>query len=95
MAPDKMALRMGDWKLLLNASDKDAEETKGSDAASGKMELYNLVDDIAEKNNLATTHPEKLAEMRTRLDALIKNAVAAGGVTEATTPKRKKGKGKK
>jgi arylsulfatase A-like enzyme len=95
MAPEKMALRMGDWKLLLNASDKDAEDTKGNEVSSGKMELYNLADDIAEKNNLAASQPEKLAQMRSQLDALIKDAVPAGGITEPTTPKRKKGKNKK
>ncbi len=96
MAPDKMALRMGDWKLLLNPSDKDAEEAKGSEKFSGKIELYNLASDIAEKTNLAASQPEKLAEMRTRLDAIIKDAVPAGGVTEqAPKKKTKKGKGKK
>jgi len=96
MAPDKMALRMGNWKLLLNASDKGAEEAKGSDKAIGKMELYNLANDIAEKNNLAKTQPEKLAEMRARLDALLLDAVPAGGTSEiAPTKKGKKGKGKK
>ncbi len=96
MAPDKMALRMGDWKLLLNASDKDAEEAKGSDRAIGKMELYNLANDIAEENNLAKSQPEKLAEMRARLDALLHDAVPAGGPSEiAPTKKGKKGKGKK
>ena len=96
MAPDKIALRMGDWKLLLNPSDKDAEEAKGSEKFSGKMELYNLASDIAEKTNLAASQPEKLAEMRTRLDALIKDAVPAGGVAEqAPKKKTKKGKGKK
>lgn len=96
MAPDKMALRMGNWKLLLNASDKGAEEAKGSDKAIGKMELYNLANDIAEKNNLAKTQPEKLAEMRARLDALLQDAVPAGGTSEiAPTKKGKKGKGKK
>ena len=96
MAPDKMALRMGDWKLLLNATDKDAEEAKGSEKAIGKMELYNLANDIAEKNNLAKTQPEKLAEMRAHLDALLHDAVPAGGTSEiAPTKKGKKGKGKK
>jgi arylsulfatase A-like enzyme len=96
MAPDKMALRMGDWKLLLNASDKDAEEAKGRDKAIGKMELYNLANDIAEENNLAKTQPQKLAEMRARLDALLHDAVPAGGTSEiAPTKKGKKGKGKK
>jgi arylsulfatase A-like enzyme len=96
MAPDKVALRMGDWKLLLNASDKDAEEAKGRDKAIGKMELYNLANDIAEENNLAKSQPEKLAGMRARLDALLHDAVPAGGTSEiAPTKKGKKGKGKK
>jgi arylsulfatase A-like enzyme len=96
MAPDKMALRMGDWKLLLNASDKDTEEAKGGDKAIGKMELYNLANDIAEENNLAKSQPEKLAGMRARLDALLHDAVPAGGTSEiAPTKKGKKGKGKK
>lgn len=96
MAPDKMALRMGNWKLLLNASDKDAEDSKGKESTSGKMELYNLVDDIGEKQNLASSKPEKLAEMRARLDTLLSDAVPPGGVTESPpTKKGKKGKGKK
>jgi arylsulfatase A-like enzyme len=94
-SPDKMALRMGDWKLLLNASDKDAEDDTGGEVTTGQMELYNLADDIAEKKNLAATQPEKLAEMRARMNALIKDAVPAGGASEVATPKRKKGKGKK
>lgn len=95
MSPDKMALRMGNWKLLLNASDKDAEESKGNEAASGKMELYDLATDIGEKNNLAAAQPEKVKEMRERLDALIKDAVPAGGGTERGAGKGKKGKAKK
>ena len=95
MSPAKMALRIGDWKLLLNASDKDAEEAKGSEAASGKMELYNLATDIGEKNNLAAAQPEKVKEMRERLDALIQDAVPAGGGTERGAGKGKKGKAKK
>jgi arylsulfatase A-like enzyme len=95
MAPDKMALRMGDWKLLLNASDKDAEESKGGEVSGGRMELYNLATDIAEANNLAAGQPERLKEMRARLDALIKDAAPAGGTPEPTVKKRRNGKGKK
>jgi arylsulfatase A-like enzyme len=95
MAPDKMALRMGDWKLLLNASAKDAEESKGGEVSSGRMELYNLATDIAEAKNLAAEQPERLKEMRARLDTLIKDAVPAGGTPEPAVKKRKNGKGKK
>jgi len=43
------ALRQGDWKLLWKLEKKP--------------ELYNLRDDIAEQNNLAASHPEKLQEL--------------------------------
>jgi len=93
MKREIMALRMGDWKLLLSPSDKDAENTVSSNSSSGKMELYNLANDISETNNLAASQPEKLKEMRSRLDALIKDAVPAGGEsTETSTKKRKKAK---
>jgi arylsulfatase A-like enzyme len=86
---------MGDWKLLLNASAKDAEESKGGEVSSGRMELYNLATDIAEAKNLAAEQPERLKEMRARLDTLIKDAVPAGGTPEPAVKKRKNGKGKK
>jgi arylsulfatase A-like enzyme len=62
---DAKALRMGDWKLLL--------------PASGKMELYNLAKDVSEKQNLASAEPERVKEMRARLDALLKDAKPLGG----------------
>ncbi|MGI8604358.1 MAG: sulfatase family protein, partial [Verrucomicrobiales bacterium] len=46
----QMAIRQGDWKLV---------EAPGS---TGR-ELYNLKDDIGEKNNLASSQPEKLKEL--------------------------------
>ncbi len=44
------AVRQGDWKLIQYFEDND-------------LELYNLEEDIGEKNNLAATYPEKLNEM--------------------------------
>ena len=44
------AVRKGDWKLIEFFED-------------GKLELYNLKDDIGEKNNLAGTMPEKMKEL--------------------------------
>lgn len=91
--PGKAAVRMGDWKLLVNPSDKDAEETS-DDAAktAGKVELYNLTDDIGESKNLADANPEKVKELRARLDAFQKNAASAGGVTPGKERKRKRAK---
>jgi arylsulfatase A-like enzyme len=50
----KQAVRMGDWKgVRLNVA-KDPD---------GPIELYNLKDDIAEKNNIADAHPEIIAKI--------------------------------
>ena len=43
-------VRKGDWKLIKFYDSK-------------KVELYNLADDISEKNNLAKKYPEKAAQM--------------------------------
>ena len=48
------AMRQGDYKLI-----EFFEE--------GRLELYNLKDDISEKKNLAATLPEKTKELHTRL----------------------------
>jgi arylsulfatase A-like enzyme len=73
MQPARMALRMGDWKLLLNV-----EPASGGDKAAPRIELYNLADDIGESKNLAASQPQKVREMRTRLDAFLKDAVPPG-----------------
>lgn len=59
--PKNLALRSGDWKLLLiNTSpfDKDL-----------KMELYNLENDISEEHNCVVSDPEKAQELL----AMMKN----------------------
>lgn len=78
--PGVAAVRKGDWKLLFNASEKDAEEgsDKDKDKLAGKVELYNLKDDIGEHKNLAATQPEKVKELRAALEALLKDAVPSG-----------------
>ena len=90
----KAAIRMGDWKLLVNASEKDAEETPAADiAVSGKIELYNLAEDIAETKNVADSNPAKVKELRERLGVFLKGAVPPGNQTDekpAAPARRKK-----
>ena len=50
------AIRAGDWKLLEFFED-------------GRLELYNLDDDISESRNLAESLPDKTAELREKLAA--------------------------
>lgn len=80
----------GEWKLMEFLED-------------GRLELYNLKNDIGESKNLAASMPEKAAELRAQLQAW-REAVKAPmpsqntPATDTAQPKKKgkgKGKGKK
>ena len=60
----QIALRMGDWKLVKGVGSKGTEgaERLGKASTAG-AELYNLKQDIGEKENLAERNPEKLKEL--------------------------------
>ena len=79
---------MGDWKLVLNGAKNDAEgglaakpaaraKNKGRNVQSkaDSIELFDLASDDSEKKNLATEHPEKVKELRARLDQYQSEAV--------------------
>lgn len=57
------AIRDGDWKLVEWYED-------------GRLELFNLSDDIGEKNNLAAANPEKTKELHEKLIAWRKEVNA-------------------
>ena len=59
--PAHSAVRKGDYKLLFDHQ--------------GYFELYNLADDISEKNNLADSMPEKTQEMFALLNGLMNKTV--------------------
>ena len=90
--PLRTAIRMGDWKLLLNANERNAEEVTNDTATdTGKVELYNLADDISETKDLANAEPERVKSMRTRLDQFLKGAVTPGHLSinkAAANPRR-------
>lgn len=79
-------IEIGDWKLMEFFED-------------GRLELYNLADDIGEKNNLAEKMPEKTKELHERMLAWrkeIKAPMPTKNTGEAPAPQKKgKGKGKK
>ena len=60
--PFRGALRQGDWKLIWRT------------LIPTSVELYNLAEDPAEKNNVAAAHPDKVAAMQERLNALGKES---------------------
>ncbi len=77
MSPGQAAVRAGDWKLIQNA--------KSAKASSGKYQLYNLTNDIGEKNDLAASKPDKLAELKAMLQRLLKEAVPSGSPNKDDT----------
>ncbi len=85
--PQNGAIRVGDWKLVLNGKvaagdgENDGEtiqpRRESLAAASTKelVELFNLARDPYEKNDLAAAQPEKVKELRARLEVFAKTAV--------------------
>jgi arylsulfatase A-like enzyme len=56
-------IRSKNWKLIYYHED-------------GRCELYNLSDDVGEQNDLATLHPEKVSELKKRMDVWLSDTRA-------------------
>jgi len=63
-APKGGAIRVGDWKLKIDRT-KEGE----------RVELFNLVDDLSEQQNLAEQMPEQVRLLRKRYDRFEAEAV--------------------
>jgi arylsulfatase A-like enzyme len=57
--------REGDWKLLIVANDP---KKSGQSSAPPQIMLFNLADDIGEKNNLASAKPELVETLRQKMN---------------------------
>ena len=55
-------MREGDWKLLWRT------------LLPSSVELYDLAQDPSEKNNVAALHPDRVAALQKRIEALAKEA---------------------
>lgn len=85
--PLPAAVRMGDFKLLVGASELQVAKRPLQRPEEMAVELYNLASDKEEKFDLAATNPGKVAEMRARLDQLVAHAVKPAGAPAATAAK--------
>ena len=63
----RYAITNGDWKLIMTN-----EKVK-------KLELFNLAEDRAEKKNIATAHPDKVAQMKSQLNRIIASGRSTAG----------------
>ena len=60
----QMAIRMGDWKLVKGVGISSIKSAKQpGKATTDGAELYNVKEDIGEKNNLASKEPDKVKEL--------------------------------
>lgn len=69
----RLALRVGDWKLLDHANAKPYGIHTFKKTEPVRYQLYNLAADPAERHNLAEQHPDRLAAMIDRLQAIRKS----------------------
>lgn len=91
-SPQKAALRVGNWKLILQPGESGGKgKGTGKDKGKGKAKnqgkgtpsaepvaLYDLAGDPGETTNLAEREPERVAELRAKLEELLQNAVPSG-----------------
>ncbi|MFV0442791.1 MAG: arylsulfatase B [Planctomycetaceae bacterium] len=70
--PNVAAIRVGDWKLVVN----NKRGGKGKTPRNAGPELFNLREDPGEQSNLATQLPDKLHELQQRLAKYQSEAVA-------------------
>ena len=69
-----VGIRLGKWKLLLPGREPAEEHRFLMDFGTNGLELYDLDNDIGEKNNVAADHPEVVSRLRQRLNAFREEA---------------------
>jgi arylsulfatase A-like enzyme len=60
--PFRAGIRQGDWKLIWRT------------LLPSSIELYNIAQDPSEKNNVATEHPDKVAQLQKRMEEVAKGS---------------------
>lgn len=68
ITPSNGAIRLGEWKLVYSSK-------PNNNRANDKWELYNIVADPSEKQEVASEHPEKLNELKQLYSQLVSEAV--------------------
>jgi len=91
----QIALRMGDWKLVKAPGGGVGPGERGGRASTAGAQLYNLKQDIGEKENLADKQPEKLKELAAVWDKWNREMVDPAWGPGSGAAGKKAGKGKK
>ena len=76
--PRTGAIRVGDWKLVINGGRVENEDGDGKAKpadSEDRVELFLLTEDASEKNDVSAAHPEKVKQLRDRYQVLASQAV--------------------
>jgi arylsulfatase A-like enzyme len=85
------ALRDGQWKIIFgpgaggfgtankDAANKDAANKEVAEVPKERIQLYDLSNDLGEKNNLAAAHPELVAKLTKVMEGLVDNGRSTPG----------------
>ena len=67
---NQLAIRAGDWKFIPSGQGAKRSQTTGTELGNEPTgQLFDLSKDPGEKTNISTDHPEKVAELKTKLEA--------------------------
>lgn len=96
--PRSGAIRVDDWKLVLGggptAKPKGAKKKAGKTATAAKkpatggqrVELFQLAEDLGERNNLAEQHPDKVQQLTERYRRLAAQAATPRNTEAGANP---------
>jgi len=74
--PERLALRMGEFKLIRNVSPDPS--VPPVDVNAPAIEFYDLSSDPGERNNVASRSPSEVARLQSELDASLERARSLG-----------------
>ncbi len=80
-----LAIRQGKWKLELCAGSGGWSAPQEAGAASQGLpaiQLYDMTQDVAEQNNLQSSHPEEVAKLTALLEKYIKEGRSTPGAAQ-------------
>lgn len=76
------AMRKGPWKLIVRQSNSASSRQSDKPRDNSPELLFNLDDDIGERENLASQKPEKVAAMKSLLAQLIREGRSTPGAPQ-------------